>query len=181
MTMAQLKDLSANGWSVVSHSLSHRDLTKLSVSELQRELRDSKAWIEHNGFGPSDVFIVPYHAWGTRERNAIMQHYSRARGYAVNQFTPPMYVKYPITQPYDLTGYEPQYAPFTTAQGRAKTIAIIRHVVEEGLYVDIFFHKITAAQLPAFRTLMTEIAQFKASLRTFGQFSAAPASVAEAP
>jgi peptidoglycan/xylan/chitin deacetylase (PgdA/CDA1 family) len=174
MTLAQLRVLRDSGWSIVSHSLSHRDLTTLSTSELHRELRDSKAWLERHGFGPTDVFIVPFHSWGTRERDAIKQYYTRVRGYTADQFWPPLYVKYPITRPLDLTGYEPEYAPFTPAAGRAETMSVIREAVENGEYVDIFFHKITNAQLSAFRDLMTQIVGYKTNLRTFGEFSAAP-------
>jgi peptidoglycan/xylan/chitin deacetylase (PgdA/CDA1 family) len=170
MTLANLNELYAAGWSIVSHSLSHRDLTTLSDSELHRELRDSKAWVVNNGFGPSDVFIVPYHSWGSREREAIKQYYARARGFTADQFWPPLYVKYPITQPYDLTGYEPEWAPFTTEAGRAETISVIREVVQNGEYVDVFFHKITQSQLPAFRELMRQIAEYKANLRTWAEF-----------
>lgn len=170
MTLANLNELYAAGWSIVSHSLSHRDLTTLSDSELHRELRDSKAWVVNHGFGPSDVFVVPFHSWGTRERDSIKQYYSRTRGFTADQFWPPLYQKYPITQPYDLTGFEPEWAPFTSEAGRAETMAVIRDVIQNGEYVDIFFHKITQAQLPAFRELMTQIAQYKANLRTWAEF-----------
>jgi peptidoglycan/xylan/chitin deacetylase (PgdA/CDA1 family) len=177
MTLAQLKELKNAGWSIVSHSLSHRDLVTLTQAELHRELRDSKAWIERNGFGPSDVFIVPFHSWGSRERTAIEQYYSRARGYTVNQFVPAMFSDYPITKPYDLTGYEPEFAPFTTPEGRAQTMEYVKRAVEESEFVDLFFHQITPSQLPAFRQLMTEIAQvarYKAAIKTWGEFSVAP-------
>jgi peptidoglycan/xylan/chitin deacetylase (PgdA/CDA1 family) len=158
----------------VSHSLSHRDLPTLSDSEMHRELRDSKAWIQRNGFGPSDVFVVPYHSWGTRERAAIDQYYTRARGFTVNQFVPERFADYPVTQPLDLTGYESEFAPFTTAEGRAKTIAYVKRAVDEGYFIDLFFHQISDAQLPAFKQLMAELVKYKANLRTWGEFSAAP-------
>jgi peptidoglycan/xylan/chitin deacetylase (PgdA/CDA1 family) len=174
MTLADLQVLSADGWSIVSHTLSHRDLTTLSASELDRELRDSQAWVQRNGFGPTDVFIVPFHSWGTRERDAIKKYYTRVRGYTIDQFEPPYYSSYPITRPLDLTAFEPEYAPFTTDAGRAKTLAVIDHAINNGQYVDIFFHKITNTQLPAFKTLMQQVATRKASLRTWAEFSAAP-------
>src|SRR5205085_484294 len=37
MTLAQVKELHAAGWSVVSHSMTHRDLTTLSAAELDKE------------------------------------------------------------------------------------------------------------------------------------------------
>ena len=169
MTLSQIRELNSNGWSVVSHSWSHRDLRTLSATDLQKELVDSKAWIERNGFGTSKVFIVPFHSWGDRERTAIKQHYSFARGYTVDQFWPERFEKYPPASPYDLTGFEPEYAPFTTAEGRAATMRYVQRAVDEGEYLDLFFHQITAEQLPAFRELMRQVAAYKANVRTFTQ------------
>jgi hypothetical protein len=170
MNLAQLKELKGAGWSVVSHSLSHRDLTTLTDAELHRELRDSKAWIERNGFGPADVFIVPFHSWGARERGAVEQYYRKARGYSATQFTPVRMAKVPVTQPYDLTGYEPEFAPFTSPEGRAATMQFVERAVTEGEFIDIFFHHLHADQMPAFRLLMQDIAKYKANVRTWGQF-----------
>lgn len=170
MTLGQLKDLHAAGWNIVSHSLSHRDLTTLADAELHRELRDSKAWIERNGFGPATTFIVPFHSWGPRELAAIRQYYARARGYSVTQFVPARFTRLPITtSPYEIFGFEPEFAPFTTAAGRAATMEIVERAVMEGEHVDIFFHHITDAQVPAFRELMQQIAQYRANVRTWGQ------------
>ena len=169
MKLSQIKELHAAGWSVVSHSWSHRDLRTISAADLQKELVDSKAWIERNGFGTSKVFIVPFHSWGDRERTAIKQHYSYARGYTVDQFWPERFEKYPPASGYDLTGFEPEYAPFTTAAGRTATMRHVERAVNEGEYLDLFFHQITAEQLPAFRTLMQQVAQYKANVKTFGQ------------
>ena len=173
MTMANLRELHGAGWSIVSHSLSHRDLTTLTDAELHRELRDSKAWIERNGFGPSDVFVVPFHRWDTRERNAIAQYYARARGYTVNQFVPARFVKVPVSaaEGLNLTGYESEFAPYTTPEGRAQTLEYVERAVREGEFIDLFFHQITAEQLPAFRTLMQELVKYKSSIKTWKDFS----------
>lgn len=170
MNLAQLRALHAAGWNMVSHSWSHPDLTRLSDAELHRELRDSKAWIEGKGFGPAKTFIVPFHAWGDRERTAIAQYYANARGYSVNQFSPPRFTALPLsTAPYNIYGYEPEFAPFTTASGRAATMRHVEHAIQEGKHVDIFFHHITSSQVPAFRELMTQMAQYKASIRTWNE------------
>lgn len=176
MTLPQLKELDAAGWSIVSHSLSHRDLTTLSDSELERELRDSKAWLVKNNFGPTDVFVVPFHRWGERERAMVQKYYSRARGYTVDQFVPALFQKYPVTaqHAYDLTGFESEFAPFTTAEGRALTVDYVKRAVTQGEFVDLFFHQITPELKPGFEALMNDLVPFKASLRTWGQFSVAP-------
>lgn len=174
MTLAQLQELDKAGWSIVSHTLSHRDLVTLSDAELDRELKDSQAWVVKNGFGPSDVFIVPFHSWGPRERAVVEKYYRLARGYTVNQFVPALFQKVPIGNPYDLTGYESEFAPFTTADGRALTMEYVKRAVKEGEFIDLFFHKITPELLPGFRQLMTELVAYKSNIRTWAQISAAP-------
>lgn len=168
MTLAQVKELHRKGWSVVSHSVSHRDLTTLTPAELTTELRDSKRWIEENGFGPARTFVVPFHAWGMRERTEIEKHYARARGYAVNQFVPFRFTALPVSsRPFEVYGYEPEFAPYTTAAGRATTLQIVERAVTSGTHVDIFFHRIPDEQLGAFRTLMQDIARYKANVVTW--------------
>jgi hypothetical protein len=167
MTMDQLKELQGQGWGFVSHSLSHRDLTTLSDADLEHEVRDSKLWLENHGFGTTDVFIVPFHAWGERERAMIKKYYGRARGYTVNQFTPAKFVKMPYAEPYDVTGFEPEFAPFTTAEGRALTLSYVERAVKEGEVLDLFFHRLPADKVPAFRELMTEVAKYKANIGTW--------------
>lgn len=164
LTLAQLKQLSAAGWGMVSHSVTHRDLTTLTDAQLEYELKESRAWLTRNGFPDSDVFIVPFHSWGERERAAVKRHYARARGYTVNQFWPAKFVKMPFAEPYDLTGFEPEFAPFTTAEGRAQTLTHVERAVAQGEFVDLFFHRLPADQIPAFRALMTEVAKYKTSV-----------------
>jgi peptidoglycan/xylan/chitin deacetylase (PgdA/CDA1 family) len=158
MTLDDLNTLWAAGWKIVSHTTTHSDLTTLSDAQLDHELKDSQQWLVDHGFGPTDVLIVPFHSWGPRERAAIQKYYKRARGYTIDQFSPEKYVSMPFTEPYDLTAFEPQYAPFTTEAGRELTMQKIDYAVKNGKFLDLLFHKVTDRQLPAFRLLMTDIA-----------------------
>jgi peptidoglycan/xylan/chitin deacetylase (PgdA/CDA1 family) len=169
MTMANLRELQGAGWSIVSHSYTHPDLTTLSADSLDKELRLSQKWVKDHGFGPTGVFVVPFHAWGDRERTAIAKYYTYARGYTVNQFFPALYQKWPITNPLDLSGFEPEYAPYKTAEGRGATMEIVDRAVKEGEFVDIFFHFVPAADLPEFTLLMNDIAKYKANIRTWAE------------
>ena len=169
MTLDNLKTLKAQGWSLVSHTVSHPHLPTLTATQIEAEIRDNKAWLERHDFGPTSVFIVPFHEWDTRERDIIARYHKYARGYTVNQFWPARYVKWPITTPLDLTGYEPEFAPYKTPEGRAATLEIVERAVREGEFVDIFFHRIPDADVPEFRLLMQEIAKYKANIRTYGE------------
>lgn len=80
MTLEQLNVLHDHGWSIVSHTVSHRNLTTLSDEELKIELHASQEWIIEQGFNGNQVFIVPGHHWGPRELELISNLYSASRG-----------------------------------------------------------------------------------------------------
>ena len=165
--MGDLQTLWAAGWKIVSHSVTHSDLTTLSDAELDHELKASQQWLVDHGFGPTDVFIVPFHSWGSRERAAIQKYYTKVRGHTTDEFWPEKFVKMPFTEPLDLTAFESEYAPFTTEAGRAKTMQKVKRAVDNGEFLDLMFHRITEKQLPAFKTLMTEVANYKANISTW--------------
>jgi peptidoglycan/xylan/chitin deacetylase (PgdA/CDA1 family) len=168
MTLADLNTLWAAGWKIVNHSVSHADLTTLGIAAMEREIRDNKAWLEAHGFGPTDVFIVPFHSWGQRERDMILKYHTRVRGYTIDQFSPEKYVKMPFAEPADLTAFEPEYAPFTTQAGRDLTLKKIDYAVKNGMFLDLLFHKVTTQQVPAFKLLMSDIAaRYKANIGTW--------------
>jgi hypothetical protein len=164
MRMAQVQEIYNNGWSVVSHTMDHKDLTTLSAAAMEAEIRDAKAWIVAKNFGPSEVFIVPFHSWGARERAVIAKYHKYARGHTIDEWWPERYQAWPITQPLDLTSYEPEYAPWRTAQ---ETMAKVKFAVDNGLFLDLLFHQVPDADLATFRELMTQVAAYKANIRTW--------------
>ena len=169
MRIDHVRALHDAGWTIVSHSMTHPHLTTVSDDSLEWQLRESKAWIERNGFRTPKFFVVPFHNWGERERTAIKRHYSGARGTSANQWEPPRMVKMPITDPYKLTAFEPEFAPYTTAEGRALTKQYLDRAVANGEYIDILFHRIPEANMPAFREMVNLLAQYKPYIKTYDQ------------
>lgn len=167
MSLPQLQALHEAGWSIVSHSVSHPHLPLLTADELERELSASKSWIESNGFRGSSVFVVPYHEFGDRELNGIRQHYSAARIANANFYVPSRFESWPPDNPYALTSIEAEFAPFTTEAGRAALEQQIASALEDGKFVDILFHDITAADFPAFQETVAMLARFRASNRSY--------------
>jgi peptidoglycan/xylan/chitin deacetylase (PgdA/CDA1 family) len=167
MTLGNLNSLWAAGWSIVSHTMDHPDLTTLTPEAMEAEIRDSKAWVQAKGFGPTNVFIVPFHAWGERERAVIQKYHTYARGHTIDEFWPELFQAVPITQPMDLTAFEPEFAPYKTDAGRKLTMDKVKYAVENGYFLDLMFHRVPAAQVENFKTLMTEIAAYKANVKTW--------------
>lgn len=60
VTWEMLNELVAAGWTVGSHTLSHRRLVGLPPADLARELRESRAMLEDHLGRPCEHFCAPY-------------------------------------------------------------------------------------------------------------------------
>ncbi|NOZ62479.1 MAG: polysaccharide deacetylase family protein [Calditrichaeota bacterium] len=60
MNWQQIRELVENGWSVGSHTVSHRDLTSLSENDLLRELMESKRILENEINANVSVISYPF-------------------------------------------------------------------------------------------------------------------------
>ncbi len=169
LTLAQLRELRDAGWSMVSHSVGHPDLTTLTEAELELELSESKAWLQENGFQGSSVFVVPYHSFTGRELAAIRRHYAAARIANSNFFDPEHYEDWEPDNPYGLTSIEAGTLPFTTQAGRDALIAKVEAALNDGKFVDVMFHDITASEFEAFQATIAALARFKSANRTYHQ------------
>ena len=73
MDVPQLRSLSAQGFSLHSHSLLHHDLTTLEASALEQDLRDSRALIADFS-GQAPVYLAyPYGRHNEAARNAAQR------------------------------------------------------------------------------------------------------------
>ena len=80
-TKAQLLDLQALGWEMMSHSINHyADLIAVSDATSEAEFRDSKEWLVTNGFNV-ESFAYPYGYFGDREKGYAKKYYRSARAY----------------------------------------------------------------------------------------------------
>ncbi len=61
-----------------AHSLTHRDLTRLPPTEIDMEVRESKAILE-DGLGTAvAAFAYPYGRYDTQSRDIVRQHFTCA-------------------------------------------------------------------------------------------------------
>jgi peptidoglycan/xylan/chitin deacetylase (PgdA/CDA1 family) len=169
MTLSEVRELHGAGWAIVSHSMTHPYLTGVSVDSLDWQLKASQDWIVRNGFRTPKVFVVPFHNWGERERAVVRKYYAGARGANATQWQPPRMQKMPIADPYGLTAFEPEFAPYTTAEGRAYTKQFLDRAVAEGEYIDILFHRIPPENMAAFREMISILAQYKPYIKTYDE------------
>jgi hypothetical protein len=104
-----------------------------------------------------DVFIVPYHSWGERERAAVRRHYAAARGATVDHTWSEFVADWRPVDPYGITTLDAS-AMLRTAAGRAEIMARVRDAIAAGQLLDLMFHDIPAGDVGAFHALVEELA-----------------------
>jgi len=79
MNLADLRHLAEAGHQIASHSVKHSDLTKSRSRAVRREVRDSKEFLEKNGFGPILDWASPYGYSNTASTEAVKAIYRSQR------------------------------------------------------------------------------------------------------
>ena len=162
MNETQLQALHDDGWTLVSHSVTHPNLPTLSDGELDYELRTSKQWLLDRGYTRgSNIFIAPYHDFLDRERIATAGYYQASRGTSANIVMPDSMVFWQPSNPYELTGIDVEQLPYTTTDGRAYLQTLLQRAMDEGRFIDVLFHQVEVADQAAFRATLTIIDQFR--------------------
>lgn len=167
MSLPQLQAAQQAGWSIVSHTVAHSDLTTVTASELEFQLGASKSWLQAKGFNGSSVFIVPYHSFGDRELAAIRRHYSAARIANATFYVPARFENWPADNPYGLTSIEAEFSPFTTTAGRQALEQQIETALTDGKFVDLLFHDIAQEDFAAFQETVAMLARFRRNVRPY--------------
>lgn len=80
MNLADLKELVARGWEIVSHGLTHSDLTTMSERRMKRELQRSKQILEGYGFTIRN-FALPFGAYNAAILSEGAKLYNSMRAY----------------------------------------------------------------------------------------------------
>jgi len=73
LSLSDLQDLRRMGYSIGSHSMSHALLSRLAMSDLETELRASRAFLESELGMSRFFFAYPYGTFGDRERQAVVR------------------------------------------------------------------------------------------------------------
>ncbi|MCX6377310.1 MAG: polysaccharide deacetylase family protein, partial [Armatimonadetes bacterium] len=68
-----VRELSAAGFEIGSHGMTHAHLTELSDAELKTEVAESKRVLEDFIGAPVTGFSYPYGEWDARVRDAVME------------------------------------------------------------------------------------------------------------
>ena len=77
-TSGQLGELARNGFEIGSHTWSHRELIGVEGRDLEREVSDSRTWLEDALGGPIVSFAYPRGKYDATVANAVRQAYRSA-------------------------------------------------------------------------------------------------------
>jgi peptidoglycan/xylan/chitin deacetylase (PgdA/CDA1 family) len=77
-SVAQLYDFQKDSHEIASHTIDHKDLTKLSAKDLTKEVTVSQAGLT-KCFGPVTDFAAPYGAYNPTTTKAVADSYTTAR------------------------------------------------------------------------------------------------------
>lgn len=168
MDVSQLQELHDDGWTMVSHSISHDSLTTLSDELLDYELRNSQQWLIDRGFERgAKIFIAPYHDFGLRERVAVSNYYDAARGVSSNAFIPDSLVFWKPSDSYELTGIDVEQLPYTTVLGRDQLRTLLQRTLDEGRFIDVLFHQVPSPNVTALRETLMIVDEFRDRVLTY--------------
>ena len=78
MEVSHLRTLSSSGWEISSHSVSHPHLSILALVAIENELRESKKWIQENGFSTT-AFSYPFGDHNSQVRLLCNNYYHYGR------------------------------------------------------------------------------------------------------
>jgi peptidoglycan/xylan/chitin deacetylase (PgdA/CDA1 family) len=101
MTWDQIETLAQNGWTIMSHSVNHRKMMKLTAQELDYELGEARRILEERGYGGAKYFVYPRHEHNNLTFAKVRQYYEVARGCNDAE----MGEQFPLQDPIDLCCY----------------------------------------------------------------------------
>ena len=97
MTPAQVKDLARKGHEVAGHTVSHANLAKLGRARIEREVGNSKAYLEKLIGVPVTGFAYPYGAISRTAKVALKKAgYTHARGVDFEELNTPATDRYAL-------------------------------------------------------------------------------------
>lgn len=139
MTYPQLSTLQTSGWEIVSHSITHRDMTKLSSWTIQRELQNSKNTLVSHGLQVSN-FAFPYGAYSGYLLAEAAKYYRSARAYEQG------------TNPQGAFPFEVKVRGLLSTTSLSEVEAWLADAQSNGRWVLLVFHTIAPTGDDAYHT-----------------------------
>lgn len=78
LSWTQVEELAREGFQFGSHSVTHPDMSRLSDTQAEREIVESKREIAAHTGSPVEFFCYPYGRWGKETREIVSRHFCGA-------------------------------------------------------------------------------------------------------
>ena len=88
LSWQQIKELAGRGIDFGSHTVTHRDLTSLTLSDAEQEIVESKQEVERRTGQAADFFCYPYGRWNPAARSLVSRHFFAACSTAAGPVQP---------------------------------------------------------------------------------------------
>ncbi len=170
MSLEQLRELSQNGWSIVSHSMTHRDLLALSPQEVESELRESRKWIIEQGFKGHNTFISPGHKYNSTIDSITKKYYSFSRNKTNFKGILGCYGFYrpnslPFS-PFSISSF-PFERFYQSNQGRKKMKNYLDYAINNNKLGAIYSHELSDEMVLPFKEIIEFISKHKKNVITY--------------
>jgi peptidoglycan/xylan/chitin deacetylase (PgdA/CDA1 family) len=144
-TLGQLQELKAEGWEMVSHSVTHSRKEWLpggpvNLERLERELRESRDWVVRNGLGDGKTFIYPFGSQPRGLVGLVKKYYWLARA----TDSPATHFDLPLNeeQRYSIRSLPVKHP---LSERRMDEIhARLEYVADRSAIIALTFHRVTA-------------------------------------
>lgn len=80
LTVEQARTLVADGHEIVSHGMEHLSLSGLTREEVERQMRESRTWLEENLHTPVHHYAAPNGEFGATGMEVAKSYYDSYRG-----------------------------------------------------------------------------------------------------
>lgn len=135
LTLDNVKYLYQNGWEIASHTVTHPHLPKLSDTDIDSQLKDSKNFFKQNNID-TITLSYPYGDYDKKVIDITKRYYSLGR-IALTNFC---YIDNKNFSPFDIKAV--QISDIVNIVSLTKDILNLKGLYKS-VWLNIFFHKIT--------------------------------------
>jgi peptidoglycan/xylan/chitin deacetylase (PgdA/CDA1 family) len=155
MNWEQLKGLQSKGWEIVSHGLTHEDLTTMSAQEAKQELNRSKRQLERKGL-TINHFALPFGAYNSEIMALGAKEYKSLRAYEQGG------------TPAGALPWEVKVRGVTAATTTNTIEGWIQEAKDKGQWIVIVYHKIAETGDDAYFTTPADLADMLQTVQDSG-------------
>ena len=166
LNLNQLLELQDEGWSIVSHTKSHPNISQLDKEDLINELEESKNKLKNLGFKGFNAFVVPFHYFDNKSMIYVRRLYSLSRNSSnkgmrlLGRFGVYKLLDYPLINKHNLPSL-PIEDFYDVEAGLNKIKKFIDFSISHQKYGAMYTHGLSDDNIVAFRRITEFMSKHK--------------------